>query len=404
MKSNRKTMTGLTLRGEIYHINKQVNGKKIYESTGTSSRAEAEEILARRILDVRKAIAPGRVRIFREAATRFLTEFADQPSIKLSATYLSQADPFIGHLALDHIDDEALKPFVDWMLSEGKHPDGKRKRASSYRTVNIALERIIHVLHLCQRTWAEKSPDGRRLPWLLVVPRITKLNEQKTARISYPLTWEEQRLLFSELPVHLQPMALFKVNTGCREQEVCKLRWDWEVTVPELETSVFIIPPDFGGRDENSGVKNGEERVVVLNRTAKSIIEGQRKLLDNDEHKGREWVFPFNGKPIHRMNSTAWKSARVRAAEKWIESFNCPPHPDFKKVRIHDLKHTFGRRLRAAGVDFETRQVLLGHKTKSVTTHYSGAELAALIDAANKVAATSGKSPTLTLLRRRKAA
>ena len=29
-------------------------------------------------------------------------------------------------------------------------------------------------------------------------------------------------------------MALFTVNTGCREQEVYCTRWDWEVTVPEL--------------------------------------------------------------------------------------------------------------------------------------------------------------------------
>jgi hypothetical protein len=50
-------------------------------------------------------------------------------------------------------------------------------------------------------------------------------------------------------------MALFKVNTGCREQEVCQLRWDWEVEVPELDTSVFLIPSDI--------VKNKEDSLVV---------------------------------------------------------------------------------------------------------------------------------------------
>ena len=51
-------------------------------------------------------------------------------------------------------------------------------------------------------------------------------------------------MFFPELPDHLAKMALFKVNTGCREEEVCGLRWDYEVKVPELETSVFIIPGD----------------------------------------------------------------------------------------------------------------------------------------------------------------
>ncbi len=47
---------------------------------------------------------------------------------------------------------------------------------------------------------------------------------------------------------------------------------------------------------------------------------------------------------------------------------------------MHDLKHTFGHRLRSAEVSFEDQQVLLGHKTKSVTTHYSAAELVILFE------------------------
>jgi hypothetical protein len=45
-----------------------------------------------------------------------------------------------------------------------------------------------------------------------------------------------------ELQDHLKTMALFKVNTGLREQEVVNLRWAWEVLVPELGVSVFVIP------------------------------------------------------------------------------------------------------------------------------------------------------------------
>jgi integrase len=54
-------------------------------------------------------------------------------------------------------------------------------------------------------------------------------------------------------------------------------------------------------------------------------------------------------------------------------------------VRVHDLKHTFGRRLRAAEVSFEDRQDLLGHKSSRITTHYSQFEYSNLIRAANKV-------------------
>jgi hypothetical protein len=67
----------------------------------------------------------------------------------------------------------------------------------------------------------------------------------------------------------------------------------------------------------------------------------------------------------------------------------------FRKMRVHDLKHTFGPRPRAAGVSFEDRQDLLGHKSGRITTHYSAAELSNLISASEKVCEGSSRnSPT----------
>ena len=83
----------------------------------------------------------------------------------------------------------------------------------------------------------------------------SSLDDRVLARKPYPLTWEEQRRLFQQLPGHLQRMALFKVNIECREPEVVQLRWDWEVRVPELDTSVFILPEWL--------TKNREERICV---------------------------------------------------------------------------------------------------------------------------------------------
>jgi len=51
---------------------------------------------------------------------------------------------------------------------------------------------------------------------------------------------------------------------------------------------------------------------------------------------------------------------------------------------VHDLKHTYGHRLRVAGVGFEDRKVHLGHKSDHVTTHYSAPEIGALIEASER--------------------
>lgn len=297
----------------------------------------------------------------------------------MTAAYLKQLDPYIGDLHLDEVDNEALQAYVDDRLEAGRAP----------RTVNIALQRVVRVLNVASRKWR----DDNRQPWLAMVPMIEMLSE-KSRRQPYPLSWEEQAALFKELPEHLQVMALYKVNTGCREQEVCKLKWQWEIAVEGLGTSVFLIPAEFGGRFDDSGVKNREERLVVLNDVARSIIRKQR-----GQHP--EWVFPYEGRALHRMNDTAWRNARKRAAAQWNKDHGAAPHPGFASLRVHDLKHTFGRRLRAADVPEEDRKALLGHTDGSITSHYSAAELNKLIEYANRIAVTDTRSPALTMRKRR---
>ncbi len=141
--------------------------------------------------------------------------------------------------------------------------------------------------------------------------------------------------------------------------------------MPELNTSVFIVPGEL--------VKNGDDRLVVLNRVALSVVDGLRGM--HESH-----VFSYRGKPVQRMLNSAWPRARREVG--------------LPQVRVHDLKHTFGRRLRAAGVSFEDRQDLLGHRSARITTHYSAAELSRLIEAANSVCETRGKTPELVVLRR----
>jgi len=106
----------------------------------------------------------------------------------------------------------------------------------------------------------------------------------------------------------------------------------------------------------------------------------------------------YKGERLRCMNNGAWQGARKRAATKYLERFGRQAPWGFEHLRIHDLKHTFGRRLRAARVPFETRQVLLGHKNGSITTHYSGAEIGELIEGVNRIDA-SRSTPVLTTLR-----
>ena len=101
----RKRSPGLRNRGGIWHIEKQILGHKIHESTGTSNLETAELILARRIEEIRQATVFGvrPRRVFREAAAKFLEENLHLASIADYATHLKQMDPYIGDLPMEKV-------------------------------------------------------------------------------------------------------------------------------------------------------------------------------------------------------------------------------------------------------------------------------------------------------------
>lgn len=354
----RKRTPGLQKRGSVWCIDKKVFGRRLCESTGTDNLEEAEKYLARRLEEIRLATVYGvrPKRTFTEAATKFLMENQQKRSISDDAGRLREVVKYIGDMPIEAIHIGSLQSFIE----------GRKKDEVSMRTINHGLKIIRRILNLAASEWM----DEFGLTWLNSAPKI-KLLPEPDLRKPYPLTWDEQNKLFQQLPEHLKSMALFAVNTGCRDREICELRWDWEIKIPELShIVVFIIPGEL--------VKNGEERLIVCNETVRSVIEGQRG-------KHPTHVFSFKGRPLSRMLSTGWQNARVKAG--------------LSEVRVHDLKHTFGRRLRAAGVSFEDRQDLLGHRSGRITTHYSTAELQSLYQAANNVCENRKSGVILTLLR-----
>jgi integrase len=189
-------------------------------------------------------------------------------------------------------------------------------------------------------------------------------------------------------------MALFDLNTGLRDEELCALEWSWEQRVPELDTptiqrTVFVLP-------EGGPAKYGKARVVILNDVAQSIVDSQRGL----HHR---YVFTFQDFRGERdrlltLRNSGWIAARRRASARYEKELGRRPPMGFQRVRAHDLRHTFGRRLRAAKVSLEDRQDLLGHEASRITTHYSAPEIENLVEAANQIT-KSRESPTRTVLR-----
>ena len=219
---------------------------------------------------------------FADCAERYLAQPQDMRSLEAIRIHVQLLVEHIGHLEPHQVHDATLAPLISKRIADGV----------CAVTINRTLEVPRTILHRAARSYRDEN--GR--PWLKALPPLISMLPE-CPRSPYPITWAEQDRLFPKLPGHLARMALFAVNTGLRDANLCGLQWAWEVSVPEIGRSVFVVPAeDF---------KAKRPHVVILNDIAWSIIQTQR---------GRHpvWVFPYRGGRIARMNNSAW---RRRAAK-----------------------------------------------------------------------------------------
>jgi len=274
--------------------------------------------------------------------------------------------PFIGMLPMRDVCNDALESFKLDRTEE----DGVKNA-----TVNRSLQVVRTTVIRAARVWRENGQ-----PWLTTAPLIEMLDENAQKRAPYPITWAEQARLQMRLPSHLQDMVEFAVNTGARDENVCGLQWSWEVDVPELASSVFVIPPEF--------YKSNQQLVLILNDVAKAIVERRRGGDD-------KYVFTYTApaaedrpekkaRRVVTINNSAYQKAREAVK--------------LGMVRVHDLRHTYGLRLRDAGVSEEDRSMLLGHASGGMAQHYAQATLARLLQAANSVLTTRDRTMVLRVV------
>ncbi|MGD0959556.1 MAG: tyrosine-type recombinase/integrase [Methylomonas sp.] len=128
---------------------------------------------------------------------------------------------------------------------------------------------------------------------------------------------------------------------------------------------------------EDVDAKNNKERIVVLDSTARNLVNARRG-------NGSDYVFDYEGRRLDRMNNRAWRNVIANSG--------------LSGVRVHDPRHTCGKRLRSAGVEHNNLQDLLGHYNGNVTTHYCAADIGRLIDCVELLC--ESRKPELTLIRK----
>ena len=89
--------------------------------------------------------------------------------------------------------------------------------------------------------------------------------------------------------------------------------------------------------------------------------------------------------PEHPVGAVIRKPSGIelQSSRRWFE--NCLMEAKIKDLHWHDLRHTFGTRLRAENVQIEEIRYLLGRGAKSITERYAHANIGVLRAAVMKL-------------------
>jgi integrase len=164
-------------------------------------------------------------------------------------------------------------------------------------------------------------------------------------------------------------MYLTAAMTGMRQGELLALRWgdvDW--TARRVRVRRNYVRGEYG-----TPKSKRSSRSVPLADLLGGELDRLFKTSAYDADDDLVFAHPHTGKPIDRSRLLKRYKAALRRA-------------GVRDVRFHDLRHTFGTRMAAAGVPMRTLQEWMGHRDFATTLIYAdyapSAHEADLVDAA----------------------
>jgi integrase len=233
--------------------------------------------------------------------------------------------PFFGHKQLNEVDKRDLERFKAEKIREGQSP----------ASVNHYLK-CLQTLYQCALEWGLVDVNPVK-----GVPRL-KLGVEKWAFLDFA----DARKFLEAVPVKWHPLFLCGLRTGMRQGEILALRWqdiDWKRKVIRVRHSLS------DGR--LTPTKSNQARDIPLTTDLLHVLKSIHS-------KGSEYVFPAgDGRPLHRKTLSRPTS-------------NANRHSGVKRIRFHDLRHTFASHLVMSGVPIRTVQELLGHEEITTTMRY----------------------------------
>ena len=250
--------------------------------------------------------------------------------------------PEIGKIPLEKLNASDLEQFYARQKKNG--------RLQYKDTLGDGVsDRMVRACHAHCRSALEKAlEDGLVHTNVAVGCKIPP----KKAKEMNTLTEEEmQRFLIQAKYDGYFEICLLALTTGMRRGEIMGLQWqdlDFSTGMLEIKRQAYFL---------NGRMQTNEPKTKSSIRTIK-LPEAVLKVLKKLKEKTRSrWMFPSpKVDDVPRNPNTLQKNIR-----KVLERADC------KRIRFHDLRHTFATTALANGMDIKTLSSIIGHVSSSTT-------------------------------------
>jgi integrase len=254
--------------------------------------------------------------------------------------------PFFGDRTLDRITPDDIERYI-----------AVKQRTLAVKTIRNHLNTMHSVFQVGLRQgWCHQNPVK------LADRPVIRTTETRIRFLTQP---EVDTLIAAEYPDDafgsIEPtLYLTAAMTGLRQGELLGLRWrDVDFEARRVRVVSPFVRGEFGDpKSEGSG-----RSVPMAQRVADALAElRDRTLYPRD--KDLVFCHPETGKPLDR-------SKLVRRFKQALD------RAEVHRITFHELRHTFGTRMAAAGVPLRTLQQWMGHadaKTTQIYSHYQPSE------------------------------
>lgn len=315
-------------RGRVYWIQYYRNGKAYQESSQSTKKTVANELLKTRMGEAAQGKMPG-IHFEKVTYKELAEDFTKDRHVNGKGVYeaekrLNHLDPFFGDLRAVDITTPKVNEYVELRMNEG----------AASATINRELSALKRMLHLGAM---QTPPKVDRLPH---IPMLKENNIRKGF-----FEHGDFLALRGALPYYLKDFITFAYKTGWRVSEIEGLTWG------QVDREQGIVRLEVGE------TKNDEGRTVYLDEEMKGIFN--RKW---EERKQAEKILPYvflNDKGDNQVKrfDKSWKTGCKDAG--------------IGKRLFHDFRRTAVRNMVRAGIPERVAMMVSGHKTRSVFERYN---------------------------------